>query len=336
MSVELQSGEVAVCRSPADGSARGGRMLDDGARENRRPNVSGDLPTMLEALPMFRRAVIGYDRFQVDTYVQWAEEELATGDHERERLVARYLEVQASLEETRQLLSHSAGGGEVLQVSRRIGSMLAAAADEADSMRADAEADRSAASAEAQRTIARAEQVLADANAEADRVLTEATTEAAGTRAEAARVAVEADAQAQQLRAEARAEAEALLHSVQVMEQRAAERAAQIRQQAVDAAAAAKLAARDEVVRMLGTAREERRRADAEAAAMREQLEQAAVTRSASLRAEVAALQRRRSVLRAEVERLTAAAAAAPEPLDGPVHRFLETLRWRSRSLRAP
>src|SRR3954464_16005813 len=174
MSVELQSGEVAVCRSPADGSVRGGRILDDGARGNRRPNVSGDLPTMLQAAPMFRHALLGYDRFQVDTYVQWAEEELATGDHERERLVARYLDLQSTLDETRELLSHSAGGGEFLQVSRRIGSLLAAAADEAESMRAAAAPGRSAALAEAGQTIARAEQLLADATAEAERVRTEA------------------------------------------------------------------------------------------------------------------------------------------------------------------
>jgi cell division septum initiation protein DivIVA len=337
MSVELQTGEVAVCRSPADGGVRGGRILDDAARENRRPNVSGDLPTVLQAAPMFRRAVGGYDRFQVDTYVQWAEEELATGDHERERLVARYLDLQGTLEETRQLLSHSPGGGEFLQVSRRIGSLLAAAADEADSMRADAEAHRSAASAEAEQTIAHAERLLAGATAEADRVLTEAATEAAGTLAEARRVAAEADSQAELLRAEARSEAETRLQSVQVMEQRAAEQAEQIRREAVEAASAAMLAARDEVVRMLGTGREERRRADVEAAANRERLEQAALTRSAALRAEVAALERRRSMLRAEVERLAVTASdLADRSLDGPVHRFLETLRWRSRSLRAP
>src|SRR4051812_33831132 len=234
MSVELQSGEVAVCRSPADGSVRGGRILDDGARENRRPNVSGDLPSVLQAAPMFRRALLGYDRFQVDTYVQWAEEELATGDHERERLVARYLDLQGTLEETRELLSHSAGGGEFLQVSRRIGSLLAAAADEAEGMRADAAAGRSAAMAEARQTIARAEELLADAAADAERVRTEAVNEAAGTLTEARRVKAEADAQAAALRAEARAEAESRLQSVQVIEQRAVEQAEQLRHRAAD------------------------------------------------------------------------------------------------------
>jgi len=86
---------------------------------------------------------------------------------------------------------------------------------------------------------------------------------------------------------------------------------------------------------MLGTGREERRRADAAAAATRQRLEQEAMTRSASLRAEVAALERRRALLRSEVSRLAARASdLAGGPLDGPVHRFLETLRWRSRTLR--
>ena len=331
MSVELHTGEVAVCRPLDDGG-----LLEDGAREHRRPNVSGDLPTVLEAAPMFRRAVVGYDRFQVDTYVQWAEDELVAADREREHLVARYLELQASHEEARSLLSHSPGGGEFLQVSRRIGALLSAAADEADGMRADAEADRCAASAEARQTIAAAEQRLADAAAEAERVLAEAATEAADTLAEARRVAAEADSQAETVRAAARAEAESRLQSVQVVEQRAAERAEEIRVQAVDAAAAALLQARDEVVRMLDAGREARRRADAEAATNRARLEQEAMTRSAALRAEVASLERRRSLLRTEVSRLAVRAAdLAGTPVDGPLHRFLDALGSRSRSLRS-
>lgn len=324
MSVELHIDEVA-----------GYRPLVDGAREDRRPNVSGDLPTVLQAAPMFRRALVGYDRFQVDTYVQWAEDELATADREHEHLVTRCLDLQQRLEQHRQLLSHSAGGGQFLQVSQRIGSLLAAAADEAEGMRADAAADRAAAATEAEHTIARAEQLLADATAQADRVLAEAATDAAGTLAEARRVAAEADSAAAALRAEARAEAESRLQSVQVIEQRAAEQAEQIRSQAVEAAAAALLQARDEVVRMLSTGREQRRRADAEAAATRIRLEQDALTRSASLRSEVAALERRRTLLQAEASRLAARATdPAGSALDGPLHRFLDTLGWRSRTLR--
>ena len=314
-----------------------GDRAGDTARDNRRPTVSGDLPSVLQAPPMFRRAVLGYDRFQVDTYVQWAEDELATADREREHLVARHLRVQADLEESRQLLSHSPGAAEFLQLSRRIGSLLATAADEAESLRADAEADRSAASAEAEQTIAQAEQFLADARTEAERHVAYAVLEAAGTVAEATRLAAEITHRAEQVRREARAEAATRLESVQVIEQRAAEQADRIRRQAEEASATALLQARDEVVRMLTAGQAARRRADAQAAADRERQDTEALARSASLRAEVAALERRRSRLRAEVRRLAAPPAEVTgDPLDGPLSRFLETLHWRSRSLRAP
>src|SRR3712207_1190968 len=125
--------------------------------ERERPNVSGDLPTVFEAAPMFRRAVVGYDRYQVDTYVQWAEDELATADRERRHLEVRHLRTQTALEEAQQLLAHSPTGGDFLQASRRIGSMLAVAADEAEAMRAHAQADRAAAAAGTQRAVAAAE-----------------------------------------------------------------------------------------------------------------------------------------------------------------------------------
>jgi hypothetical protein len=50
---------------------------DDAADvDARRPHLSGDLPGVLTPAPMFRRTVAGYDRFQVDTYVRWAEDEI--------------------------------------------------------------------------------------------------------------------------------------------------------------------------------------------------------------------------------------------------------------------
>jgi cell division septum initiation protein DivIVA len=301
---------------------------DDGARE--RPHLAGDLPSVLQARPMFRRAVLGYDRFQVDTYVQWAEDELATADREREHLLARHLRTQAALEEARQLLCHSSGGGEFLRVSRRIGSMLATATDEAEAMRAQAEADRTAACAQAERMVAEAERMLADAEVEAERVVAEAATEAAERMAEAGRV-VEA---AQQTCREARAAAEARLEEVRVIEQRAAEHGEQLRQQAVEEASAARLQARDDVVRMLGTGREERRRADAQAAATRERLDRDAETRRAALLAEVEAIELRRASLRAEID-----VPVGPDPGAAGVrqdrHRrgVLARLRWPSRFL---
>ena len=302
-------------------------------RERERPNVSGDLPSLFRTAPMFRRAVAGYDRFQVDTYVEWAEDELATADREREHLVARHLSTRAALDEARLMLAHSAGGGELLQLSRRIGSMLAVAADEAESMRGEAAADRSAAAAAAQRMAADAERALAVAEAEVERLVREAAREVEAMSAEAGRMVDEAE----RTGSEARVEAEARLQKVRLMEKLAVERAAQIRQQAGSDAAAALARARDEVVRMLSTGRDERRRADAAAAAARELLERDLAARRTALRAEVAALEQRRAHLLAEVETpVEPVARTAGRPLDRHLRELRERPRWRSRSLRTP
>ena len=329
MSVELHAANVAARPERTIEAAR-----DIEPEPHRRhPNVSGDLPTVFQAAPMFRRTVAGYDRFQVDTYVQWAEDELATADREREHLLARHLRTRAALQEARSLLAHSSGGGEFLRLSERIGSMLAAAADQAESMRAEAEAGRCAASEEAERIVARAEQELADAEAEAERVAAAAALHMAEMTAEAGRIVDEAEL----VGSEARAEAEARLAKVRLIEQRAVEQAEQIRSQAVQDASAARLAARDEIVRMLGTGREQRRRADAEAAALRERQDRDAAARLASLRTEVKALERRRSTLRAQVAVLADKVEVPTESrLELQLRRGVERLRWMSRSLRSP
>jgi colicin import membrane protein len=233
--------------------------------ERNHPNVTGDLPGVLDGAPMFGRAVAGYDRFQVDTYVRWAEDELATADREREHLMALYLRTQAALDEAQQRLSHSAGGGELLQLSRRIGTMLASAADDAEGIRAEARADRAATAAEGRRVLASAERVLAEAEATAQRLVDEATTAAAAVTADAARVLADAEA----IRQAARNEATACRAELEVLRQRAAEDAAAVRRRAADDAAAALLQARQEIVSSLGTAREQRRRADEAAEAAR-------------------------------------------------------------------
>src|SRR5690349_20915351 len=168
-----------------------GDEVDPVDREH--PNVSGDLPAVFEAAPMFRRAALGYDRFQVDTYVRWAEEELTTADRERRHLESRHLATRAALDEARELLSHSSSGGEFLQLSRRLGSMLATAADEAESMHAQAEADRAAALEEARRTAAAAAQALTDAREEGRRVVAEAGSAAEQVRAHADHLVDEAE-----------------------------------------------------------------------------------------------------------------------------------------------
>jgi cell division septum initiation protein DivIVA len=315
----------------------------DVARDRRRPNVSGDLPTVFRAGPMFRRAVAGYDRFQVDTYVQWAEDELATADREREDLLARHLRTRAALDDARELLSHSAGGGDFLQMSRRVGALLATAADEAECIRTDADAYRSAASLQVLGMLAHARQVIANGEGEARRLVAEATATAGEMLAEAAGIVDEAERTSR----EARAESELRLAKVRVIEERAAEQAERLGRRAQEEAAAARLQARDDVVRLLATAREERRRADDAAAATRERLDADAADqvlsalaevralrrRRSSLRSEIRALERRQCALQAEVDRLADRPARAG--LDLHVRQVLQSLRWRPPSLRA-
>ena len=297
---------------------------DRGPLDLTRPNVSGDLPTIFEMAPMFRRVLVGYDRFQVDTYVQWAEHQLATAEHEREHLETRHLRTLAELGEARERLSHSSGGVEFLSLSRRVGSMLAAAADEAEGIRAEAEAHRSAAFAEAERRLRLAEDILRDAETEAGRLVATAAAEARDMAARAGHV-VEA---AEETGRAARAEAALLLEQSRQVERRAVEEAGRTRQQAEDDVAAARLQARDEIVRMLTTGREQRRRADAQAAADRERLDRQAT----ALRAEVRALEQRRTSLRADVELLAGQVAG---PADDPPAGVLHRLRARARSLQA-
>lgn len=299
--------------------------------ERVRPNVAGDLRSLFRAAPMFRRAVAGYDRFQVDSYVQWAEDELATADSEREHLLVRHLNTQAALDEAKNLLAHSSSGGEFLNVSQRIGSLLAAAADEAESLRVEAEADRAAGAAEAARMVAEAAQKLADAQAEVERVVLASAAEVEAMNAEAHRVLDEAHRSSD----EARAQARTRLDDVRRTEQLAAEEADRIRQRAAADAMAALAAARAEVVRMLGTGREERRRADAAATAARELLEREAELRLAALTAEIAVLEKRRSALPA-VEVPAPVTRAARRPLQSQLRDLRGKLHGGSRSLRHP
>jgi cell division septum initiation protein DivIVA len=287
-----------------------------------RPNLSGDLPAVFQAAPMFRRAALGYDRFQVDTYVQWAEDELATAERERERLLTRQVETRAALEDARQLLAHSSSGAELLRISGRIGSMLAAAADEAEGMRAEAEGIRAEAEgmrAEAEGMRAEAEGMRTAASkaarctvAEAERVLAESAAEAERIVATAAAQAGQTIGAAEQIRSEARVEAAARREETAALHVRAAVEAQRLRQEAVEEASAARVQARSEIVAMLAAGREERRRADDAATALRQRLDLDAWTRRAAVLAEVDGLELRRTALEAEVELLAAPLAAAP------------------------
>lgn len=242
--------------------------------DRRRPTLSGDLRTLFQHAPVFRRRPAGYDRFQVDTYVRWAEEELAGAAHERDEILLRYARLRADLDEARRLLCHPPGGREALQLSVRLGSVLAAAADEADGIRADAEAVLADARSEAARLIA-------EATAEADRTVAEAAAEAGRMAAEADELLADAErtvAEAESVVQEARTEAEARLAKVREIERVAGERAERLRADAARDAETARLQARDEVLRTLAAAREDRRRWE---------------ERRAVLQAELAALQER-------------------------------------------
>lgn len=271
--------------------------------DQRRPNVSGDLRTMFQAAPMFRRAIGGYSRFHVDTYVQWAEDELAAAARENDDLLARYAQVRSELEEAQQLLAHSPGGAEFLRLSHRIGGMLAAAADQAEGLRTEAQAHRAAAATEADHVLtvatAEAERILAEGSAQAERILAEARE----AREDADRVLTEAELTAQN----ARAEAAAHLEEARATQQRALEEAERLRQAAAEESAAIRLQAQHEGVRLLSRGREERLRSEAEAAALRERLDQEAAARRAAVMADVEQLEQRRALLAALV-------SASPEP----------------------
>ncbi|TKJ31406.1 hypothetical protein A6V29_18430 [Blastococcus sp. CCUG 61487] len=291
----------------------------------RRPNVSGDLPTVFETAPMFRRTLAGYDRFQVDSYVQWAEDELATADREREHLTERHLRTEAELAEARELLAHSSAGGEFLQLSRRLGTLLATAADEADGMLGEADADRRAAVAELDRAASEARAMTAQAVAQAELTTAAAASEAAGLLAEARRFVAEAEV----TRARAATDAEAVRAELRALESRAVEAAERLRQQAADEVAAARLQVREEIVGMLATARAERQRADADAARDRARRDEAADRHRSALLGEVTALEGRRDALRREVDGL--ARRLARPAADTPVPAQRSVLAWLGR-----
>ncbi|NYJ08270.1 hypothetical protein [Petropleomorpha daqingensis] len=278
--------------------------------DRERPTLSGDLPTVLEAAPMFRRAPLGYDRFQVDTYVRWAEDELATAEREREHLEARQHRTSAALDDARELLSHSAGGADFLRLSRRMGTLLAAATDEAEEIRAEAEAH-------AARSAAEAERALAEAGAEAAGIVAAAVGRAEELAARAGQLVAEAD----QTREDARAELAAHRTTARAVRQRADRHADQVRQRAEQDAAAALAQARQDVVALLSTGRDERRRADAAAAATRARLD-----------AEVERLEQRRAALLADLARIAERVPTAPVPQRRRVRGQLEWLRAHLRS----
>jgi chromosome segregation ATPase len=226
--VEVPSAAAGL--QPAREATAAGNFVVD----PRRPNLTGDLDAMLTRAPVFRTAVRGYDRLEVDNYVAWAEGELSAARRETDDLVTRYGRCSADLEIARRLLARSPEGQEMTVISERIGTMLRLAADEAAALSAAGAAE--------------AEQILAEARTEADARLRKA--------AEIKGMAVEAGdrvrEEARLVRAEAAAELDRARHEAARLMREAAEDCAR-RQEA----AAARLAAMEEEVAELHRRREE-------------------------------------------------------------------------------
>jgi colicin import membrane protein len=140
--------------SPAPGS-RGPRH-----RRSGQPHLTGDLPTMLESGPSFATAMRGYDRLQVDNYVEWAENEMRAAQRVITELVDRLAANEGELRHSRQVMARSAEDRELVVLADRVAGLLRLAAQEA------------AASAElTAHDAGQAEDVVANAREEAELVL---------------------------------------------------------------------------------------------------------------------------------------------------------------------
>ena len=196
-------------RPEDEGTASAGEDARSAPRRGRglrRPNLSGDLDSMLEQRPLFRDQMRGYDRLQVDNYVSWAESELQTVRRENEHLTARLGSASSELAGARRQLAHSTDAQHLGRVSERIGRILQLAADEAAEItqRATAGAQRltGQAQAEGELVLQAARQQEARTNAECERLLGEADR----LRTEAAELVQQAHADAARLEREAAAE----------------------------------------------------------------------------------------------------------------------------------
>lgn len=165
---------------------------------------AGDLDALLEPRPLFRGALRGYDRLQVDNYVAWAETELLAVRRANDDLLSRYGACSAELEISRRLLACSPAGREQVRTSERLGEILRLAADEAarltEAGAADADRLRGGARAEADALLRRARQVKEEAVAdcarmrrEAEQVRAEAAEELARAHAEVRRLTGQLD-----------------------------------------------------------------------------------------------------------------------------------------------
>ncbi|WP_100500549.1 ATP synthase subunit B family protein [Geodermatophilus chilensis] len=176
---------------PAGGGSGAGRPPS--SRADRAP--SGELDALLEPRPLFRAALRGYDRLQVDNYVAWAETELLAVRHANDDLLTRYGACSAELEISRRLLACSPAGREQVRTSERVGEILRLAADEAARLTeagvADADRLRGVARAEADALLRRAREVRDGAVADCERMRAEAEEARAAAEEELARAHAE-------------------------------------------------------------------------------------------------------------------------------------------------
>ena len=142
------------------------------------PASSGELDALLAPRPVFRAALRGYDRVQVDNYVARAETELLAVRRANDDLLTRYGACSAELEISRRLLACSPAGREQVRTSERVGEILRLAADEAarltEAGAADADRIRGVARAEADALLRRAREVRDGAVADCERMRAEA------------------------------------------------------------------------------------------------------------------------------------------------------------------
>ena len=159
------------------------------------PASSGELDALLAPRPVFRAALRGYDRLQVDNYVARAETELLAVRRANDDLLTRYGACSAELEIARRLLACSPAGREQVRTSERVGEILRLAADEAarltEAGAADADRIRGVARAEADALLRRAREVRDGAVADCERMRAEAEEARAAAEEELARAHAE-------------------------------------------------------------------------------------------------------------------------------------------------
>jgi chromosome segregation ATPase len=155
------------------------------------------LDDLLDRQPCFGYRRRGYDRFQVDGYVAWAEAELAAARRQCDYLLERYGAAAAALAVARRKPSPSMTG----PVSERLGQMLRLASEEAEAIaaagveeaerivteaRQEADARLAKVAAIREVAVAAAREIRDSARQDADLLLARAATERAAADAEAA------------------------------------------------------------------------------------------------------------------------------------------------------